>query len=116
MREQAEPYAATRLDALRKLRREGYAVVNRESYERWRKLTVDDPTSIYHEAEQQSRRLVEAERIITMAAMSGSYESDMLERLWRDAREWLDDVPAQSVPADISAVRDRQPWEFFDGD
>jgi hypothetical protein len=46
------PYARSRLDALRRLRDEGYAVVDRGGYERLRKATVDDPTSIYHDHEQ----------------------------------------------------------------
>jgi hypothetical protein len=117
------PYAMTRLDALRQLRREGYAVVEREPYMRWRKATVDDPTCVYHEAEQMHRRLVAAELIITMAAYSGSYEGEMLERMWAEAEAWLDQkgdphgLPTPSVPDELPDTRRaQQPWEFFDGD
>lgn len=66
------PYAVTRLDALRRLRREGYAVVDRQGYEQLRLAFAD------------------AVQIITMTAYSGSYEGEMLERMWGEAERWLD--------------------------
>ncbi len=41
------------------------------------------------ELEHLRVRLAEAEGIITMALYSGSYEGDMLERMWKAAEEWL---------------------------
>lgn len=71
-----KPYATTRLDALRNLRREGFVIVDREQCERLMRA---------------KHRLATAEQIITMAAYSGSYEGDMLERMWAAAEAWLND-------------------------
>lgn len=56
------------------------------------------PRAVDAENERLRERLTAATEVIGMAAMSGSYEMDMLERLWDAAERWLEATQSGRQP------------------
>ena len=102
-----EPYAQTRVDALRNFRREGYAVVDREDFDRlrfdttgvaaWRGVAEQLAARLYVLGEK-SPALTNYERT---QASTGTEENERLRSVLAACRDWFDNPDGEPSSSDL---------------